>query len=236
VLRGRARREAREEGASVWAERRRRPLRQGCMAPIGRLLGTARIPQHGRDTLRFFPDTTHIVLMRANRFFRVDVLSQVLPGTLVKKLCVLPRTIVKKTLWRSQSLPHFLLSRTVDSTLVCSQQTHRARAQDGRMMLSIEALQRQIQHLIDTVPPVPDSAVGVGCLTMEDRDAWAAHRRVLEEHGGNRRVLSVVDSALLIVCLDAQAQPRPCSYTCFHAPRGVTFRSEKRRSVGAGGR
>jgi hypothetical protein len=57
------------------------------MAPIGRLLGTARIPQHGRDTLRFFPDTTHIVLMRANRFFRVDVLSQVFPRTIVKKLC-----------------------------------------------------------------------------------------------------------------------------------------------------
>jgi len=54
------------------------------MAPIGRLLGTARIPQHGRDTLRFFPDTTHIVLMRANRFFRVDVLSQVFPRTIVR--------------------------------------------------------------------------------------------------------------------------------------------------------
>ncbi|KAJ1471001.1 hypothetical protein T484DRAFT_1845659 [Baffinella frigidus] len=55
-------------------------------------------------------------------------------------------------------------------------------------MLTLEELQRQIQHIIDTVHPVPVDQVGIGCLTMEDRN--------------NRRMLALVDSALLIVCLD----------------------------------
>jgi hypothetical protein len=47
-----------------------------CMSQLGRLLGTSRIPTYGRDRLRFTPDSRHIVVMRHNIFYRVDVMSE----------------------------------------------------------------------------------------------------------------------------------------------------------------
>ena len=46
------------------------------MSQLGRLLGTSRIPTYGRDRLRFTPDSKHVVVLRHNYFYRVDVLSE----------------------------------------------------------------------------------------------------------------------------------------------------------------
>lgn len=134
-----------------------------CMSQLGRLLGTSRIPTYGRDRLRFTPDSRHIVVIRHDNFFRVDVMSE-----------------------------------------------------DGGSIISQGELQRQLQHIIDSPPPDIKThgdgdtdmgnfleGTGVGILTMEDRNLWAHHREALKaESKHNRMVLSVINSALLVVCFD----------------------------------
>lgn len=60
-----------------------------CMAPLGRLLGTARVPKPGRDELRFFPESKHVVCIRANQFYRIDVMAE--DGS-----CLLSRSALQK--------------------------------------------------------------------------------------------------------------------------------------------
>uniref|UniRef100_A0A0C3TEV1 Choline/carnitine acyltransferase domain-containing protein n=1 Tax=Guillardia theta (strain CCMP2712) TaxID=905079 RepID=A0A0C3TEV1_GUITC len=121
-----------------------------CMSFFSRLLGTARIPHIGRDILKTNAHSRHVVLIRGNKFFQVQVLSA-----------------------------------------------------DRSEILSCEALEQQIQHVLDTVPPAKGNEVGVGIFTWEDRDAWANTRKQLETCSAiNQESLRTIDSALFVVCLD----------------------------------
>ena len=58
-----------------------------------------------------------------------------------------------------------------------------------------------VEHIIDDETPA--TAAGVGCLTALDRDAWAGHRKRLEELDDvNRDNLRLLDTAVVCVCLD----------------------------------
>ncbi|OQR99897.1 choline/Carnitine O-acyltransferase [Achlya hypogyna] len=46
-----------------------------CMSSLAKQLGTAKIPQPGCDTLKFHPTSTHIVVLKDNAFFKIQVLD-----------------------------------------------------------------------------------------------------------------------------------------------------------------
>eukprot|EP00960_Hanusia_phi_P062918 765304-Hanusia_phi.AAC.2 len=74
---------------------------------------------------------------------------------------------------------------------------------DRSQILSCEAIEQQIQHILDSVPPAKANEVGVGVFTWEDRDVWATTRKQLESQSAtNQNSLKTIDSALFVVCLD----------------------------------
>jgi len=61
----------------------------------------------------------------------------------------------------------------------------------------------------DNTPPSDVAKSAVGVLTTENRKQWAQLRRTLESNSTNRQCLSVVDGALLVVCLDDASPEGP---------------------------
>jgi len=46
-----------------------------CMSQYTRLFGTARIPGEGTDTVEFYPDSRHILIMSRGRIYWMDVIG-----------------------------------------------------------------------------------------------------------------------------------------------------------------
>ena len=92
-------------------------------------------------------------------------------------------------------------------------------SENGSSIVDVYELQRQLQHIYSQVPPSPfyfsspsagNAEPGIGMLTREDRDIWAALRAKLESvSAANRRGFEDVDSALFVVCLDHEAPRSP---------------------------
>ena len=90
-------------------------------------------------------------------------------------------------------------------------------SKDRCTMLSIDALQKQLEHIMQTAGVPSKNAVaglGLGLLTREDRDLWAGLRSGLEAQAENYRSLADIDSALFVICLDQ------------HEPTSATQRSQ----------
>ncbi|KAI0364352.1 carnitine acetyl transferase [Pilatotrama ljubarskyi] len=75
--------------------------------------------------------------------------------------------------------------------------------QNGEL-LSLDELQRQIQHIYDnTTQEYP----GVGILTASNRDVWAKDYRALAADPHNADIITAIHAAAFVLCLDAESAP-----------------------------
>ncbi|CDO69773.1 hypothetical protein BN946_scf184766.g18 [Trametes cinnabarina] len=75
--------------------------------------------------------------------------------------------------------------------------------QNGQL-LSLDELQRQIQHIYDnTTQEFP----GVGVLTASNRDVWAKDYRNLAADSHNADIINSIHSAAFVLCLDTESAP-----------------------------
>ncbi|OJT06724.1 Carnitine O-acetyltransferase, mitochondrial [Trametes pubescens] len=75
--------------------------------------------------------------------------------------------------------------------------------QNGQL-LSLEELQRQIQHIYDnTTKEYP----GIGVLTASHRDVWAKDYRALAADAHNADIITTIHSAAFVLCLDTETAP-----------------------------
>lgn len=86
---------------------------------------------------------------------------------------------------------------------------------------SISAIQRQLHRVVELVDQLSLAQLQppVGVLTAEHRDVWARFRSRLEQEPANADVLSVIDRALIVLCLDDSS-----SSTCINESHLVMFR------------
>ncbi|KAI0704516.1 carnitine acetyl transferase [Cerioporus squamosus] len=71
----------------------------------------------------------------------------------------------------------------------------------GGRLLSLDELQRQIQHIYDNTT---EEYPGVGVLTASNRDVWAKDLQHLASDAQNARILTAIHSAAFVLCLDTE--------------------------------
>jgi carnitine O-acetyltransferase len=169
-----------------------------------RLFSSARVPQPGRDFMRYARHhrSRHIVVIRNNHIFAVDVLDQS-PGR------------PDETRAHSENRIFASLQAVVRNS------SYTARKHDSGSG-SPKKFERRSRHKrFDPETGERNPHPNVGALTAMNRDDWARVRSHLVDdrnrQGGfsaNRRSLSIIESALCVLCLDS------------HNPKGLQETSQ----------
>ncbi|XP_058128891.1 choline O-acetyltransferase [Anopheles ziemanni] len=78
-----------------------------------------------------------------------------------------------------------------------------------RGRLNEQELTAQLLHVLNEAPCLPELDSSVGILTTEPRPQWAADREMLLMDESNARNIELIETALVVVCVD---EPLPLTY------------------------
>ena len=66
--------------------------------------------------------------------------------------------------------------------------------------MSTETIYENLKHIIND--PSPPPRFPVAALTCDNRVAWASMRRAIETVPDNKSILTLIDSAVFVLCFD----------------------------------